>query len=157
MGIIALIALWMLMHQAKQQTHPTSGPITPLPQTPTPSAAPTTPAPLPVPSPAQQVKIANTPPPWPQAMPSGLPPWPSGWTPANPPPSAVVTRAWQLLPTLWQYGPGTKKTEQTAGQWITYVAAYMNATKTMKGVVAFKAKDTAPPPTTPAPQPVDNA
>ena len=64
MGIIALIALWMLMHQAKQQTHPTSGPITPLPQTPTPSAAPTTPAPLPVPSPAQQVKIANTPPPW---------------------------------------------------------------------------------------------
>jgi hypothetical protein len=150
MGIIAIIALWMLMHQAKQ-SHPTSGPIPP--QLPSPSGPPS----LPQPTPAQAAQIANTPPPWPQAIPAGLPSWPTGWTPANPPPSAVVTRAWQLLPTLWAHGAGTKKTEQTAGQWITYVAAYMNPTKTMKGVVAFKPKPQAAPSPEPQPQPVANA
>lgn len=74
-------------------------------------------------------------------MPVGLPAWPSGWTPANPPPAAVVTRAWQLLPTLWARGVGTKATEQTGGSWYTYVASWMNAAKTTKGVVAFKPKE----------------
>lgn len=80
-------------------------------------------------------------------MPSGLPPWPQGWQPANPPPAPVVTRAWQLLPTLWQKGAGNRTTEQTAGQWITYVAAYMNPAKTTKGVIAYKPKGGAPRPT----------
>jgi len=74
-------------------------------------------------------------------MPVGLPPWPAGWTPAQPPPAAVVTRAWQLLPTLWKTGVGTKATEQTGGSWYTYVATWMNPAKTTKGVVAFKPKE----------------
>lgn len=83
-----------------------------------------------------QKQAAAAPVPWPQAMPAGLPPFPSGrWVPAQPPPPAVVTRAWQLLSTLWAHGAGTHKTEQTAGQWITYQAQPMGQ---KKGVVAWK-------------------
>jgi hypothetical protein len=156
MGIVALLALMMLMHYAKGQgtTAPTLPPPTPAPSpfvvTPAgnlqPAPAPAvTPAALPVPPPAIAVKVANTPPAWPQGRPADLPPWPSGWTPANPPGGAVVTRAWQLLPVLWARGLGASQAENTAGQWIMYVASWMNAAKTMKGVVAFKPKPTAAP------------
>jgi len=85
----------------------------------------------------QQAKAASTPAPWPQAMPSGLPPFPTGWKPAQPPPAPVVTRAWQLLPTLWASGrPGARKTEQTAGNWYTYLATDMGKGK--RGVTAWK-------------------
>jgi len=88
---------------------------------------------------AQQQAVAKTvPPPWPQAIPPGLPPFPGGWTPDNPPPTAVQNRAWQLLPTLWKTGPKTRKTEQTQGRWITYVAEPMAGGK--KGVVAYRQK-----------------
>jgi hypothetical protein len=80
--------------------------------------------------------------PWPQAVPKGLPPWPSGWTPDNPPPAAVVARAWQLLPTLWARGAGSTKVEQTAGRWITYMAA--KTAGNTKGVVAYRIKGGAP-------------
>jgi len=108
---------------------------------PVPPPKPPKPSPVPVPAPAQAQKNASTPPPWPQAMPVGLPAWPAGWTPAQPPPAAVVTRAWQLLPSLWAKGVGTKATEQTGGSWYTYVATWMNAAKTTKGVTAFKPKE----------------
>lgn len=153
-GIIAIVALLMLMHRAKGSPTPSGPPVFP---TPAPAPAPVTPGGFPVPSPAQQVKNASTPPAWPQARPSGLPPWPSGWTPATPPPAAVVSRAWALLPTLWARGVGSQAVEQTGGQWITYVASWMNATKTMKGVVAFKPKPGAMPTATPHAGPVANA
>jgi hypothetical protein len=61
--------------------------------------------------------------PFPQAVPPGLPPFPGpGWRPFIPTPSAVVARANQLLPVLWATGAGTRKIEQTAGQWAAYVA-----------------------------------
>lgn len=122
---------------ARRKLPPSQHHVDPLPPTPKP-------APLPVAPPHQQIKNVSQPPPWPQAMPSGLPPWPAGWTPAQPPPPAVVTRAWQLLPTLWAKGVGNRTTEQTAGQWITYVASWMNAAKTTKGVVAYKPKPGSP-------------
>lgn len=103
---------------------------------------------------AQKATARATPVPWPQVVPAGLPPWPSGWQPDNPPPAPVVSRAWQLLPELWAHGSGTRKTEQTAGRWITYVATYMNAARTMKGVTAFRPKSSALPS---RPQPVNNA
>lgn len=87
-------------------------------------------------------QASATPRPWPQAVPKGLPPWPSGWTPASPPTPGIVARAWQLLPTLWGRGQGSIKTEQTDGQWITYLAT-MTAGNT-KGVVAFKIKPGSP-------------
>jgi hypothetical protein len=91
----------------------------------------------------QQSKAKQAPPPWPQAMPPGLPPFPGGWEFDNPPPQAVQNRAWQLLPQLWKTGAGSRKTEQTAGRWITYQAQPMKAGK--KGVVAFRVKPGAMP------------
>ncbi len=76
--------------------------------------------------------------PWPQAIPPGLPPFPAGWEFDAPPPQVVQNRAWQLLPQLWKTGAGTRKTEQTAGRWITYRAENMKAGK--KGVVAYRPK-----------------
>jgi len=84
----------------------------------------------------------KTPPPWPQAMPSGLPPFPSGWEPDQPPPQAVQARAWQLLPILWKQGANARKTEQTSGRWITYVSQAMGP---KKGVVAFRPRPGAAP------------
>jgi hypothetical protein len=59
----------------------------------------------------------------------------AGWEPDEPPPSAVVVRAKQLLPQLWSGGEGTFKVEQTAGRWIVYRATSMGG---KKGVVAFR-------------------
>lgn len=88
---------------------------------------------------AQKQTLSKTqPPPWPQAMPPGLPPFPGGWQYDNPPPQVVQNRAWQLLPILWKTGPKSRKTEQTAGRWITYVAEPVKGGK--KGVVAYRPK-----------------
>lgn len=74
--------------------------------------------------------------PWPQVVPAGLPAFPGPqWVPDNPPGAGVVSRANQLIPVLWAHGPGTFKTEMTAGRWITYRATPMGE---KKGVVAFK-------------------
>jgi len=74
--------------------------------------------------------------PWPQVVPAGLPAFPGhGWTPDNPPPAAVQSRAWALLHQLWTGGAGTFKTEQTGGRWITYQAQPMG---TKRGVVAYR-------------------
>lgn len=108
--------------------HPfTPQPLTPVP--PTPARIPDLPHLAPQPSAVQ-------PAPWPQVVPQGLPAFPGhGWTPDNPPPAAVQSRAWALLHALWTGGPGTFKTEQTAGRWITYQAQPMG---TKKGVVAYR-------------------
>ena len=98
---------------------------------------PAAPAPRPAATPAP-VFVA----PWPQVVPAGLPAFPgSGWVPDEPPPAAVVSRANSLLPALWRGGPGTFKTEQTAGRWITYRATQMG---TKRGVVAFRLRDQPP-------------
>lgn len=89
---------------------------------------------------AQQQKAAKAPPPWPQVVPAGLPPFPSGaWHPANPVTSAMVSRAFQLLPQLWASGAGTFKTEKTGDRWVVYQAAPTLAPdgSTRNGVVAF--------------------
>lgn len=89
---------------------------------------------------ALQNAAAKVPPPFPQAVPAGLPPFPSsGWVPAVPTPAAVTVRAVQLLPILWQSGAGTRKTEMTAGQWITFLATAMQGGK--KGVTAWKLRN----------------
>ncbi len=158
-GVIAFLALLMLMYRKGEGESHTPGVLPPAPApapSPGPSPSPTPHAVIPTPTPAQQVKNASTPVPWPAARPDGLPPWPSGWTPANPPPAAVVTRAWQLLPTLWAKGVGSQAVEKTGAEWITYVASYMNPTKTMKGVVAFRPKPGSMP-ATPKHQPTGNA
>jgi len=90
----------------------------------------------------KQAESKAVPPPWPQAMPPGLPAFPGGWQPDEPPPMAVQNRAWQLLPVLWKTGPKSRKTEQTQGRWITYVAEPMGA---KKGVVAYRPRPGAPP------------
>jgi hypothetical protein len=97
-----------------------------------------------------QAAAKTTPPPWPQAKPNGLPPFPAGWVPHNPPPQAVQTRAWQLLPVLWKQGANARKSEQTAGEWVTYVAQAMGA---KKGVVAYKVRPGAMPTASPSPAP----
>lgn len=73
--------------------------------------------------------------PWPQAVPTGLPPWPGGWEPDEPVGAGVAARAAALLPSLWAHGAGTRKTEQTEGRWVTYVATAMG---TKRGVVAYR-------------------
>lgn len=75
--------------------------------------------------------------PWPQVVPAGLPPFPGGWEPDEPPPQSVQNRASQLLAPLWKRGPGSKKTEKTAGRWITYQAQQMGK---KRGVVAFRVR-----------------
>ena len=82
---------------------------------------------------------ASQPAPWPQAKPTGLPPFPSGWEPDTPPPAAVVTRAWQLLPKLWKGGkPGGTAVETIKGRWITFQAQWHGKGK--KGVTAYRTK-----------------
>lgn len=88
---------------------------------------------------ALHAAAATQPAPWPQVLPKGLPAFPGGWEPDLPPPKAVVTRAWQLLPSLWKSGkPGATKTEQTAGRWITYKATLHPGKK--RGVDAWRVK-----------------
>jgi peptidoglycan hydrolase-like protein with peptidoglycan-binding domain len=80
-------------------------------------------------------QAARTPPPWPMVVPSDLPPFPSGgWKPASPVTSAMVSRAFQLLPTLWNFGAGTWKPEKTGPGWVVYQAVQMGP---KRGVVAF--------------------
>lgn len=96
-------------------------------------------------------KAAKTPVPWPQALPKDLPPWPSGWSPAAPVTSAMVARAFQLLPELWARGAGAWKPEKTGDRWVVYQAQQMGA---KRGVVAFTPKPgaaAAPPPPVAAP------
>ncbi len=85
----------------------------------------------------QSETAAQQPAPWPQAMPSGLPPFPAGWEFDQPPPQAVQNRAWQLLPVLWKQGANARKTEKTAGRWITYVSQQMGK---KRGVVAYRVR-----------------
>jgi hypothetical protein len=107
-------------------------------------------SPVPMPSPSEvgpkspaASAAKQKPPPWPQAVPAGLPPWGrAGWEPDNPPPFAVQTRAQQLLPQLWKYGPYIRKTENTAGRWITFQSEPMGK---KKGVVAYRVRDGAMP------------
>lgn len=79
-------------------------------------------------------QAAKTPQPWPQAMPGDLPPFPAGWQAASPVTSAMVTRAFQLLPELWAKGAGTWRAERTGAQWVVYQAQQMGV---KRGVVAF--------------------
>jgi hypothetical protein len=103
---------------------------------------PDPPAPTPPVLPPIAKEAKKMPPPWPQAMPAGLPPFgPAGWVFDNPPPAAVQARAWQLLASLWSQGPGAIKTEQTAGRWITYQAQPMGK---KKGVVAYRLRSQPP-------------
>ncbi len=91
-----------------------------------------------------QTQAQSVPPPWPQAMPSGLPPFPGGWELDNPPPAPVVARANQLLPTLWSSGrAGQTHTEQTAGRWVTYQAS--KTATGLRGVTAWRPRPNAAP------------
>jgi hypothetical protein len=82
---------------------------------------------------------SKTPRPWPQVVPAGLPAFPGpGWKPAEPPPGAVVSRAWQLLSKLWSGGVGTFKAEQTGSNWYVYQARWTGPKADKKGVVAWK-------------------
>jgi peptidoglycan hydrolase-like protein with peptidoglycan-binding domain len=84
----------------------------------------------------QAASSVKVPPPWPQVVPGGLPPFPSAaWKPASPVTSAMVSRAFQLLPQLWASGEGTFKVEKTGDKWVAYRASAMAEGK--KGVVAF--------------------
>jgi len=88
---------------------------------------------------AKKAKTATAQPsPWPQAKPTGLPPFPSGWEADTPPPAAVVTRAWQLLPVLWKKGKGSTAVETVKGRWITFQAQVHAGNK--KGVTAYRVK-----------------
>jgi peptidoglycan hydrolase-like protein with peptidoglycan-binding domain len=98
------------------------------------------PKPRPQLPPGQQTSTA---PPWPQAVPSGLPPFPgAGWQFDEPPPAAVVQRAGQLVSQLWSGGAGTFKIEQTGGRWIAYRAEIVKSGK--EGVVAYRVKGATP-------------
>lgn len=145
-ALIWLLIGWLLGRGAKDLT--TWGPPTetpPQPETP-PTGWPGTKPPVQT-TPPQNVPTST--PPWPQSVPPGLPPFPSGWEPDQPVGSGVAARAFALLPELWTYGPGTRKTEQTNGRWITYVATPMGS---KKGVVAYRLKAGAiPASTSPAP------
>lgn len=86
--------------------------------------------------------VLEEPVPFPTIAPSsGLPPFPSGWVYYQPPPHAVVVRAWQLLKDLWSQGEGAIKQEQTEGVWVTYRAERMADAQgklTVMGVTAWR-------------------
>jgi hypothetical protein len=145
MGAIELLFLLALLLKAGGAKLPAGVPTPSVPQqgpavTP-PRVAPAATAPPPgLPATTQQAKAqtqaAKAPVPFPQAVPAGLPPFPSSaWKPFVPTPPAVATRAQQLLPVLWATGAGTRKTEQTAGAWTTYLATQMGQ---LRGVTAWK-------------------
>lgn len=157
MGTVAFLLFLMLAARGQSQNQQPTAPVpTPgSPQQPPPTAALPPPS---APPAAQQAaakaqqKAQQQPQPWPQVMPAGLPPFPSGWQADNPPPPAVVNRAWQLLAELWKSGqPGAIKTEQTAGRWITYQAQLHAGNK--KGVTAYRLKGAMAPTSSPANSP----
>jgi hypothetical protein len=138
-----VLLAWLLGRRKDLSTH-----ATPVPGAPKPAPAPTpaaqaeqasapaaAKAPVIVPV-SHTTAVQVQPAPWPQVVPAGLPGFPGpSWVPDNPPGAGVVSRASSLIPVLWKHGPGTFKTEQTAGRWITYRATPMGS---KKGVVAFK-------------------
>lgn len=126
---------------------PVARPPSPAPSSPRPAPSASSPRPAPATVPASAPRAA----PWPQAVPAGLPPWPAGWQPDEPVGSGVAARAFALLPELWRYGSGTRKTEMTGARWITYVATDMPGGK--RGVVAYRtrAAATVAPSSTPGP------
>lgn len=130
MNALIWLLIGFLLGRGKDLT--TWGPPTETP--PQPQTPPQTP---PTSYPPPETLPPTSTPPWPQSVPSGLPPFPSGWEPDSPVGAGVAARAFELLPELWTYGAGTRKTEQTAGRWITYVATAMG---TKKGVVAYRLK-----------------
>lgn len=79
--------------------------------------------------------------PFPATKPEDLPAWPNGWCPDLPPAPEVATRAWELLPTLWGKGEGTRTVEMTGGRWITYVASTVDG---QKSVAAYRTVDCEP-------------
>jgi len=150
MGAVELLFLLALLLKAGGKL-PGTGLAVPSPSVPVPGpavdpgrapAAATAPAPGQASTPSQaraQTQAAKAPLPFPQAVPGGLPPFPSAaWKSFVPTPAAVSIRAQQLLPVLWATGAGTKKQEQTAGVWTTYLATKMGATGQIKGVTAWK-------------------
>lgn len=97
------------------------------------------PAPGPAPAPIFPVQPPQT-----------LPPFPGpGWCYDEPPPAEVVSRAFQLLDTLWGQGQGAKSQEMTGGRWITYVAELVAGGK--KGVTAYRSVNCPAAPPSPAP------
>ena len=158
LGLPFFLLVWLLSGSGGQKdlsTHATSTPKPPKPP-PKPVAIPVptaVPVPVPVPTvpsaapvaPPPVVPVSTSaipaPEPWPQVVPSGLPSFPSGWVPDQPPGAGVASRAAQLLPELWRHGEGTRKTEQTAGRWITYRATAMG---NKRGVVAYRLADETP-------------
>jgi hypothetical protein len=166
LGLLILVALATASKHG--QAHPTGDLPEPEPQpqphyeppAPAPSVTPHGggPGPAPAPSPAPKpypvpshpaahppahaalpAKAPVVPVSWPQAVPKELPAWPAGWEPDTPVPAAEVARAKVLLPTLWKSGkPGQRKTEQTAGKWVTYLAFVPSKGK--RGVAAFRVK-----------------
>jgi hypothetical protein len=154
MGAIELLVLLALLLKAGAGGKP--GVSVPTPSVPTPGPevpartlpAATAPAPGQPSTPAQakaQTQAAKAPLPFPQAVPGGLPPFPGpGWKSFVPTPAAVSTRAQQLLPVLWATGAGTKKQEQTAGVWTTYLATKMGNAGQIRGVTAWKLASAGP-------------
>jgi peptidoglycan hydrolase-like protein with peptidoglycan-binding domain len=127
---------------ASGRPRPTPRPATTA-SSPVPTPGPTPPSPPPTVPVSTPVAIPETKtPPWPQVVPAGLPSFPTGWEPDTPVGSGVAARASELLLELWRYGSGTRKTEQTAGRWITYVATPMGS---KRGVVAYRLRPTASP------------
>lgn len=118
--------------------------VVPIPRGPAPvpaAALPPKSAPV-APQVKQQIrKAAAAPAPWPQQIPKDLPPFPAGWEPDIPPPSAVTTRAWQLLPVLWKKGQGAIQVETIKGRWITFQAQMHPGNK--RGVTAYRVRGTS--------------
>lgn len=119
-GVFVLLALLF----GQQRKMPPPGDVTP-------------PGPAPSPGP-----LPPQPSPWPSPAPADLPPWPSGWEFDNPPPPEVQRKAWELLPTLWKTGAGTRRVELTGARWITYVAEWHPGG--LKGVTAYRVKGSRP-------------
>jgi peptidoglycan hydrolase-like protein with peptidoglycan-binding domain len=157
MGTVAFLLFLLLAARGQNQgsQQPTAPvPVPGSPQQPPPTAALPPPSAPPAAQQAAakaQAKAQQQPTPWPQVMPAGLPAFPSGWQADNPPPPAVVNRAWQLLASLWASGkPGAIKTEQTAGRWITYQAQLHAGNK--KGVTAYRLRSEVAPTSSPPQQ-----
>jgi hypothetical protein len=122
-----------ILQPTKPKPEPEPGP------TPKPPPSPAAPKPPPITKKPSTVPVA-----WPQAVPKDLPAWPGGWEPDVPVPAAEVTRAYQLLPSLWKSGkPGAKTVEKTGEKWITYLAFVPSKGK--RGVAAFRPKEGAAP------------
>ncbi len=148
MNWIILFAAWLLGRWSSGRdlttwdAPPTSSPPSPPRPTASTTSRPATTTRTPPARPTVPASTSASAPPWPQAVPAGLPDWPGGWEPDEPVGAGVASRAAALLPQLWAHGENTRKTEQTGGRWITYVARAMGS---KRGVVAFRPKRSASP------------